>query len=168
MGETMVSLNVDDGELRRRGSLAERILLAVAAVVVLALIAGTAVGLATGSRGRKLEREALDELAARSGSASYWSIGLVRAKSADPKAAVVVAGVAFPYDPRDRAFAEELERMAPALKAAAIACLERRKAAELSPAYEGAVKAALRDAFNALLSLGEVDEIWLSEFSVIE
>jgi len=164
----MVSREADAPSIRGRRSLAERLLLGAAALLVLCLAAGTIVALATGSRAAKLEREAMDELAARSGRDAYRSLGGLRAKSADASPAVVVASVAFPYDAGDLAFAEELERKAPALKAAAIACLERRQAAELSPAYEGAVKAALRDAFNALLSLGEVDEIWLADFAVIE
>ena len=102
------------------------------------------------------------------GSASFKAIGTIRAKSADAPPAVVVATIAFPYDAGDRAFAEELARKAPALKAAAISCLSRKRAEELGPAYEGGVKAALRDAFNGLLSLGKVGEIWLSDFAVIQ
>jgi flagellar basal body-associated protein FliL len=79
-----------------------------------------------------------------------------------------VATIAFPYDSGDRAFAEELARKVPVLRAATVSCLSRRKAADLSPAFEGAVKAALRDSFNGLLSLGKVDEVWLSDFSVIQ
>jgi hypothetical protein len=46
--------------------------------------------------------------------------------------------------------------------------LSSKKAADLGPAFEGSVKAALRDAFNARLSLGKVTEIWLSDFAVIQ
>jgi len=151
-----------------RGSRLARVLGAIALGLALLLALGTAAGLVTGSRGRKVERESLSALAAEAGRESYWSLGPLRARSADAKAAVVVATVAFPYDGADRAFAEELERKAPALRAAAVSCLSRRKAAELSPAFEGAVKAALRDAFNGLLSLGEVEEVWLSDFEVIQ
>lgn len=150
----------------RRGIGAVRALAILAAALTLLILAGTAIGLATGSRQRKLARE--ERMTSAPGQATFDALGTVRAKSADSPPAVVVATVAFPYDASDRAFAEELARKTPALKAAVVACLGRKKAAELGPAYEGAVKAALRDAINGLLSLGKVDEIWLSDFSVIQ
>ena len=80
----------------------------------------------------------------------------------------MVATIAFPYDSGDVPFAEELSRKAPVLKAAAVALLSSKKAADLGSAFEGTLKAALRDAFNARLSLGKVTEIWLSDFAVIQ
>ncbi|HOX33699.1 MAG TPA: hypothetical protein PLB91_15310 [Spirochaetales bacterium] len=160
-----MSYGADRASAGKRGlAPVEKYLAAAAALLVLVIAAGTAFGLAAGTRQRKLEREADGGEAP----AAYLSIGTVRARSADPKPAVVVATLAFPYDPADRAFAEELGRKLPALKAAAASCLSRKKAAELAPAYEGAVKAALRDCFNSLLSLGRIEEIWLSDFSVIQ
>jgi flagellar basal body-associated protein FliL len=147
-----------------------RILGIVVGMLLLVLAAGTIYGFASGTRQRKLASET-DRAAVSAeliGKTSYTAIGTIRAKSADPKAAVIVATVAFPYDARDRPFAEELARKAPVLKAAAAAVLSAKKAAELSPAFEGALKAALRDAFNARLSLGKVSEIWLSDFAVIQ
>jgi flagellar protein FliL len=147
-----------------------RVLAIVAGILVLVLAAGTIYGLASGTRQKKLAREAdrAQVAAELAGNASYTGIGTVRAKSADPKAAVVVATIAFPYDSRDKAFAEELARKAPVLTAAALSVLSSRKAADLTPAFEGAVKAALRDAFNSRLSLGKVTEVWLSDFAVIQ
>jgi len=149
---------------------AVRVLAAVAALLALAIVAGTAIGLASGSRQRKLEREASSaEIAASAKSgAAFTGIGTIRARSADAKSAVVVATIAFPYDSTDIPFSEELRAKAPVLRAAALACLESRKAEQLAPAYEAGLKAALRDAFNARLSLGRVGEVWLSDFAVIQ
>jgi flagellar basal body-associated protein FliL len=153
-----------------RGRVAERALVLVVAALALALVAGSVYGLASGTRQKKLIREADKAQVAAElvGRASYTAIGTIRAKSADAKAAVVVATIAFPYDSGDRPFAEELARKAPVLKAVAQSVLSSKKAADLAPAFEGSVKAALRDAFNARLSLGKVTEIWLSEFAVIQ
>jgi len=142
----------------------------VAAILVLALIAGSVYGLAAGTRQKKLAREVdrAQTAAELSERASFTGIGTVRARSADPKAAVVVATIAFPYDANDVPFAEELGRKAPVLKSAALEVLSAKKAADLAPAFEGSLKAALRDAFNARLSLGKVTEIWLSDFAVIQ
>jgi len=147
-------------------SRATRVLLIVAATVALVIVAGTVFAFASGARQRKLASEAAAHPA--DGQATFTGVGTLRAATLDAKPAIVVATIAFPYNGSDRAFKEELLRKAPALKAAAIDWFSRRKAEELAPAYEGRVKAALRDTFNSLLSLGKVDEIWLSDFSVVQ
>lgn len=144
-----------------------KVLAVVALAVFLAILAGTVYGLATGSRGKKLAR-ADAEAKAPSGSLVFSGIGTVRVRTAGKAPALVVATVSFPYPAGDRAFAEELDAKKAALRAAAIAFLSGKAADELAPAYEGTVKAGLRDAFNELLSLGKVEEIWLADFSVLQ
>jgi flagellar basal body-associated protein FliL len=154
----------------RRGSGLTKALALVALLLALVLVAGSVYGLAAGTRQKKLAKEADSAQVAAElrGRASYTAIGTVRAKSADPKeSAIVVATIAFPYDAADKSFAEELGRKAPVLRAAALELLSTKKASELAPAFEGSLKAALRDAFNARLSLGKVTEVWLSDFAVI-
>jgi flagellar basal body-associated protein FliL len=159
-----------DGSASRSGAAALRVLAVAAALLALVILVGTAIGFATGSRQRKLEREAAsaEVAAAAKGRAAFTGIGTIRAKSADARPAVVVATLAFPYDSSDVPFTEEIQRKAPVLRAAALACLEARRAEQLGPAYEAGLKAALRDAFNARLSLGKVEEVWLSDFAVIQ
>jgi flagellar basal body-associated protein FliL len=167
----------EDVEAQPRGGRSEggslpltRALALVAGLLVCVIAAGTVFSLVSGSRQKKLAREADSAQVAAdlAGRAAYTGIGTVRAKSADPKGAVVVATIAFPYDSRDKAFAEELGRKASVLKAAAASVLSSKTAAQLAPAYEGSLKAALRDAFNARLSLGKATEIWLSDFAIIQ
>jgi flagellar basal body-associated protein FliL len=155
----------------RFGAGAVRVLLFVLGILALAIVAGSVYGLAAGTRQRMLQRQADSAQTAEElkGRTAFTGIGTVRAKSADQgSSAVIVATIAFPYDGEDRTFAEELDRKAPVLKAAAISVLSAKKASELGPAFEGALKAALRDAFNERLSLGKVTEIWLSDFAVIQ
>jgi flagellar basal body-associated protein FliL len=164
----------DAGERRPEGGggakALVRALAGAAGILVLVLAAGTVYGLAAGTRQKKLALEADKAQVAAElvQGAAFSAIGTVRAKSADAKSAVVVATIAFPYDAADGPFAEELVRKAPVLKAIAQSVLSSKKAADLVPAYEGSLKAALRDAFNARLSLGKVNEIWLSDFAVIQ
>ncbi|HTX71680.1 MAG TPA: hypothetical protein VMC79_02555 [Rectinemataceae bacterium] len=146
---------------------AVRVLFIVAAALALVIAIGTVVGFASGSRQRKQGREAAGS-ALSGGVATFTGIGTLRATTMDPKPAIVVATIAFPYDSTDRGFAEEIVRKTPSLKAAAVAWFSRRKASELAPAFEGGIKAGLRDTFNSLLSLGKVEEIWLSDFSVVQ
>ena len=165
------------GEYRReerqdrveKGGLAavEKTLAIILGVIVLVLIAGSIYGLASGTRARKLAHEA-GMAALPAGSDVFTAIGTIRASTRDSPPSVVVATISFPYPADDAAFAEELEKKTSALRAAAISWFQERSAADLVPAYSGSVKTGLRDAFNAMLSLGSVNEIWLSDFSVIE
>jgi len=160
----------EEGEDRgSKGRLAavEKVLVVILGVIVLVVIAGSIYGLASGTRARKLAREA-GMAALPAGSNVFTAIGTIRASTKDSPPSVVVATISFPYPADDAAFAEELEKKTSALKAAAVSWFSERSAADLVPAYSGSVKTGLRDSFNALLSLGKVDEIWLSDFSVIE
>ena len=136
-------------------------------LLVLILVAGSVYGLATGTREKKLARLAA-EAKAPEGSLVFTGIGTIRASTNDSPKAIVVATIAFPYPAGDKAFEEELEIKRGALKAAAEAFFSRKTAAELQPSLEGGVKIGLREAFNELLSLGEVEEIWLSDYSVVQ
>ena len=158
-----------EAEAEGRSPLALSILAATAILLVLVLVVGSVYGLAAGTRAKKLAREAdrAQVAAELARGTSFTGIGTLRAKSADPKPAVVVATIAFPYDSGDKAFSEELARKAPVLKAAAESVIASKKADDLAPAFEGSLKAALRDAFNKRLSLGKVGEVWLSDFAVI-
>jgi len=141
----------------------ERALALALAVLLIVVLAGTAYAVVTGSRARKLARAAVPEAAARSG--VFDGLGRVRARNAD--GAVVIVDIAFPYDATDRQFREELMRRRGELRTDAETFFASRTADELHPSAEGAVKAALRDVFNARLSLGTIEELYFSEFGVI-
>lgn len=143
----------------------ERILAVVLAALAVILVSGTAYGVITGSRARKL---ALAEAPREDGSGFFDGLGRVRAETADDPPAIVVLEPVIPYDLGDRAFREELELKRPELKAAIEAFLSSKKGTELGPAYESAVKAALRDAINSILELGTVSELYFPVFQVID
>jgi flagellar basal body-associated protein FliL len=144
----------------------EKALAVTLAVLAVAILAGTSYGLVTGSRARKLARSAVP--VAIAGPGVYDGLGRVRAKTMDAPPAVVVVDMAFPYDRADRQFREELARKRADLKTAAAAFFSSKRAAELRPDNEAAVKAALRDTLNGQLSLGRIEELYFSEFRVIE
>ena len=140
-----------------------RVLAVVAALLALVILAGSVFALATGSRAKALARS----LQVPAEGSDIFDLGQVRTKSADPKPALIAAKISFPYPAAGVAFREEIGRKAASLRAAAVTFLSAKKADELHPAFEGAVKAGLRDSFNALLSLGALDEVWLTDFAVI-
>lgn len=145
------------------GSALLRLLFGLLALTLLVLAAGTLWGLATGSRAKALAREAAVPVEG----SDIFELGQIRAKSADPKPALIAARISFPYPAAATSFKEELERKAPALRAAATAFLSTKRQADLLPSSEGALKAGLLGSFNAILSLGKVEEVWLSDFAVL-
>ena len=153
----------EDSE-ERNASLLIRLLALLAALLVLAIAAGTVWGFATGSRARAIARADSGPIQG----SDIYDLGQVRAKSADPRPAVIAAKISFPYPAAASRFKEELDAKAPALRAAAVNFFSSKKAADLVPATEGATKAGLLGAFNALLSLGKLEEVWLSDFAVLQ
>ena len=149
---------------KARNSPLLRLLTILALLLVLAIALGSVWGIATGSRARAIAN-------ADSGpveGSDIFDLGQVRAKSSDAKAAVIAAKISFPYPAAASRFKEELQKKAPALRAAAVDFFSSKKAADLVPASEGATKAGLLGAFNALLSLGKLEEVWLSDFAVLQ
>ena len=144
----------------------EKALLATLALLVVILAVGTAYGAASGSRARKLARAAVPT--AVSGPGIFDSLGRIRAKTVDERPAIIVVDMAFPYDQSDRQFREELTRKRADLRTAAAGFFSSKRAEELRPGNEAAVKAALRDTLNGLLSLGSIEEIYFSEFRVMD
>ncbi|OHD26121.1 MAG: hypothetical protein A2Y38_22825 [Spirochaetes bacterium GWB1_59_5] len=144
----------------------EKALALTLAVIVVVIVAGTAWGGLTGSWAKKQARLAVPTALADSG--VYDGLGRIRAKTSDEKATIVVVDLAFPYDSSDRQFREELQRKRRDLRAAADGFFSSRRADELRPANEATVKAALRDTLNGLLALGAIEELYFSEFRVID
>jgi flagellar basal body-associated protein FliL len=144
----------------------ERALAVALTVIVVVIVAGTAWGGITGSRAKKLARAAIPSSVADAG--VYDGLGRIRTKTADDKATIVVVDLAFPYDASDRQFREELQRKRSDLRAAAGTFFASRRADELRPENEPTVKAALRDTLNGLLALGAIEELYFSEFRVME
>jgi flagellar basal body-associated protein FliL len=141
-----------------------RLLVVITILLALVIVAGSVWGIATGSRARAIAR-------ADSGpveGSDIFDLGQVRAKSADATAAVIAAKISFPYPAAASRFKEELEKKAPALRAAAVDFFSSKRVDELLPASEGATKAGLLGAFNSLLSLGKLEEVWLSDFAVLQ
>jgi flagellar basal body-associated protein FliL len=141
-----------------------KVLAIVAGLLLLGIAAGTVYGLAAGTRQQALARDRNQPAPGY----DIFDLGQIRTKSADAQPSVIAARLSFPYPATDLPFKEELMKKAPALKAAALGFFSAKKAEELHPAYEGVVKAGLRDAFNAVLSLGSIREVWLADFAVVK
>jgi len=102
------------------------------------------------------------------GEAVFDGLGRIRVSTADDPPAIAVIDMAFPYPASDRQFREELQQKRTELRAVASSFFSSRKAGELRPADEPAIKAALRDTLNGMLTLGSIEALYFSEFQVVE
>ncbi|MBN1242029.1 MAG: hypothetical protein JXA15_04895 [Spirochaetales bacterium] len=150
----------------------DRTLRVVLAIAVVALVAGTVFALFSGTPRATLERRATEDAAAsrldERPRGVFFDLGGVRATTRDDDGTLVLATIAIAYDDSDAAILEELEDKRARLRDAAASYFASKSRDELSPAFEGLVKAELRERFDAMLSLGSVDEIWLPAFAIID
>jgi len=144
----------------------ERILAVIIASLLVIIVSGTSFAVLTGARARKLAREAVPATASQTG--VFDGIGRIRARTAGQPGAIVIVDIAFPFDAGDRQFREELAQKRGELRSAATAFFSGKRTDELGPANEATVKAALRDTLNRLLSLGRIEELYFSQFHVVQ
>ncbi len=115
----------------------EKTLAVILATVLVVILSGTTYSVLTGSRARKLARQAVPVVA---GEAVFDTLGRIRVSTADNPPAVAVIDLAFPYLASDRQFREELQQKRLELHSAASAFFASRKAAEMRPPDEASIK----------------------------
>ncbi|MDR2518853.1 MAG: flagellar basal body-associated FliL family protein [Spirochaetaceae bacterium] len=98
----------------------------------------------------------------------FTGIGRLRIMSGDTPPVTVVVSIAFPYNPQDVPFAEELASKIPDLRNAAAEYFRGRGAEELGGMDEQDIKAELLGRYNRLLRLGAIDTLYFNDFMLID
>jgi len=159
-----------------------RVLAAVVLGLVLAIAVGTVYGLAAGKRSARpaapqAAAPAAEPALPAAGSAPapaipesgyFTGIGRIRAASAGASPSAVIVSIAFPYDRKDLAFTEELAAKTKTFREIAVAYFGTFTAAALREAGEPALKAELLKRFNRELRLGKIEELYFSEYLVLD
>ena len=135
-----------------------KFLLAIIALLVLTIIAGTIAGLA------KRGKAAAPPPAAALGENIFSSLGALRIPTADPEPGTIVISIAFPYDKSDRPFAEELASRISWFKTTITGFFEVLTAEEFDALDIDAAKEELLKRFNAELRLGQIRELYITDF----
>ena len=137
-----------------------RILLIIAAVLILVLIIGTIYGL--------LKRENTDPVPPAHGISDdeniFSGIGTLRIPTADPEPETLIINIAFPYNRNDRAFFEELASRLSWFRTATHQYLGALSAEELSLLDITTINQELLDRFNSALRLGQIRELYILEY----
>lgn len=150
-----------------------RVLLSLLIGLAALIAAGSAVAFALGLPGKAAASDQpptwqRERSGAMDGLDSFTRIGSLRLRSADKKPLLLSVSVVLGVPSGDAAFREELIAKTPELKAACLKVLGAKRAAELSPAFEGGIKAQLRDVMNAQLVLGRIEAVYFPEYRLIE
>lgn len=146
----------------------EMVLLGILLALVIIIASGTVWAWANGTRAQKKWHNLASANTTPSdrNNIIYEDIGRLRATSQD--GAVIIAHIAWPMDKSERLFLEELRGKRASLKDAAISFFSQKESQELRPEYEPIIKAAIRDLYNSMLVSGQIAEIYLGEYAVIE
>jgi flagellar basal body-associated protein FliL len=146
-----------------------RCLLALALVLVLVIAAGTVYALvlrpATAPAPRPAAGPALPTPA---DAAVFTGLGRLRCPTSGSNPGTVILQAAFPYDPEDRPFSEELASRVRDFRSLTLAYFGALSAEELRGKGEDDVKAELLVRFNALLRLGRIRTLYFNEYMLID
>ncbi len=98
----------------------------------------------------------------------FRGIGSLRLRSADKTPSLLALSIVLAIPAADGPFREELWSRKAELRRICFEHLGSKTAAELSPAFEGGLKAQLRDRLNAVLLLGKVADVIFPEYQLID
>jgi len=134
----------------------------------LVLIGGTVYGLFihTGTISDKQNKQIIVTERSEEGQ-TFTSIGRLRVPTVDTKPEMVILFVSFVYYPDDKAFSEELVLRVREFRTIIINYIGSFSATELHELGEDTIKIELLQRFNAILRLGEIKTLYLSDFMII-
>jgi flagellar basal body-associated protein FliL len=101
------------------------------------------------------------------GGETFAGIGRIRATTPAPQPAAVVVSITFPYNPKDRAFSEELASRIGDFRRIALEYLGSLPVEELQSLDEKEIKAEILRRYNALLRLGRIEILYFTDFMII-
>jgi flagellar basal body-associated protein FliL len=137
----------------------------VLALLLLAILAGTIYAFASGLPRTKAAREQGGAL--EPGEGFFEGIGTIRAKTRESATKIVAVSISCLYNASDIQFKDELKSKAPELRRTCEDYFAGKSEADLGPAFEGRIKAELRDKLNSLLVLGKLKAVYFADFAVI-
>ena len=137
-----------------------RILIAIVAVLVLILIAGTIYGFV--KRGKPSAPPPPSEAGQEEN--IFSSLGTLRIPTTDSEPETVIISIAFPYNKNDRPFSEELASRIPWFKTTISDYLGAFSAEEIETMETDTINQELLKRFNAELRLGQIRELYITDF----
>ena len=139
-----------------------KVLIVIVVILVVILIAGTIYGLA--KRGKTTLANPPSETNGAAEENIFSSLGTLRIPTADSESETVIISVAFPYNKNDRPFSEELASRISWFKTTITNYLGAFTAEEFDALDADVIKAEILRRFNAELRLGQIRELYITDF----
>ncbi|MDR2534414.1 MAG: flagellar basal body protein FliL [Treponema sp.] len=102
------------------------------------------------------------------GEGIFTGIGRLRVVTGDTPPVTVVISVAFPYNPQDGPFTEELAVKVPSFRAVVSEYFKAHTAEELRVMKDSVIEAELLVRYNRLLRLGTIETLYFNDLMFID
>jgi len=137
-----------------------RVLLVIAALLVLVIIVGTIIGLVNKGKNSEIKNSG----SAQASDGIFSGLGTMRIPTADAEPETLVISITFPYNKNDISFSEELASRLSSFKTATAEYLGAFTAEELAALDTGTVSGELLKRYNSILRLGKIKQLYIHEF----
>jgi flagellar basal body-associated protein FliL len=146
----------------------QRMLAGILILVFLAILIGTIYVLITKPERKQSEQVPNTMADIQSNDSVFTGIGRIRARSAEPQPAAVMITIAFPYDPNDTSFSEELASKLVQFRNETIQYFQSHTADELRLQSDDELQRELLARYNAFLRLGSIGTLYVIDYMIVE
>lgn len=146
----------------------QRILAGILILIILVILIGTVRTFISPSAAAPLEEDPRRQTSVQSDERIFTGIGRIRAKSAGPQNSAVMITIAFPYNPNDKGFSEELASKVAQFRSETAQYFQIHTADELRLKTEEELKRELLARYNALLRLDVIETLYITDYMIIE
>ncbi len=150
----------------------QKILAGILVLIILVILTGTVRAFISQPTAAPLEenprRQQTSETSMQSGERIFTGIGRIRAKSAGPQNAAVMISIAFPYNPNDTDFSEELASKVAQFRSETAQYFQIHTIDELRLKTEEELKRELLARYNALLRLDFIETLYITDYMIID
>ncbi len=146
----------------------QRILAGILILVTLIILAGTIYALIA-KPGKKLpENDPVQGTFIQADGRIFTGIGRIRTSTAGTQPAAVIITIAFPYDPDDKSFSEELASRVARFRTETSRYFQGLTPDELRLKSEDELRRDLLGRYNDQLRLGFIDTLYITDYMIIE
>jgi flagellar basal body-associated protein FliL len=146
----------------------QRILAGVLILVTLVIVIGTIYAFISKSANTEVEENSAQQAKTLSGNKIFTGIGRIRTKSAGTESSAVLITIAFPYNPEDAAFSEELASKVAQFRSETTQYFETFNTEELRLKTDETLQRELLARYNAQLRLGFIEALYITDYMIVE
>lgn len=145
----------------------QRMLAGILILIILMILAGTVYGIIFKPDKRAAVSNSIQPNNPQSDNRIFTGMGRIRTKSAEPESAAVIITIAFPYNPNDTSFSEELVSKISQFRNETVQYFQSHTTDELRLKTDKELHRELLVRYNALLRLGFIDTLYITDYMIL-